>query len=62
MNEVVTAVLSNLGERHPLFLLCERVQEDQDFEQKFRALEALSELERPRTVRAIREILRIFKD
>ena len=61
MNEVLT-VLGNLGETTGSFFLYERLQADEDLDQKFQALEAISELERPQTVRALREILRIFKD
>lgn len=61
MKEVLT-VLGNLGERTGAFFLYERLGADEELDQKFQALEALSELERPRTVRAVREILKIFKE
>ena len=57
-----TTVLGNLGERTGSFFVYERLEENDNLDSKFQALEALSELERQKTVRALREILRIFKD
>jgi hypothetical protein len=62
MNESVNTVLENLGEKTNTFGLLESLVEDTELENKFQALEALSELDRPRTVRAMREILKIFVD
>ncbi len=62
MNENALSVLGTLGERTGTFFVYECLNEDNDLEVKFQALEALSELERPRTVRAMREILKIFTD
>jgi hypothetical protein len=62
MNESVNTVLENLGEKTNTFGLMEALVEDTELENKFQALEALSELDRPRTVRAMREILKIFVD
>jgi hypothetical protein len=58
----VTTVLSNLGEGTATFFLYERLRENENLDSKFQALEALSEVERKRTSRALREILRIFTD
>jgi hypothetical protein len=57
-----TTVLANLGERTASFFVYERLAEAENLDSKFQALEALSELERQKTVRALREILRIFTD
>ncbi len=62
MNESIASVLTNLGDKAATFLVAERMVEDDELEVKFQALEALSELDRPRTVKAMREILKIFKD
>lgn len=62
MSDSVNTVLENLGEQTQSFLVVERLIEDDQLEIKFQALEALSELDRPRTVKAMREILRIFVD
>jgi hypothetical protein len=62
MNEVLT-VLSNLGEQQTgAFFVYESLDTGEEPCAKFQALEALSELEEPKTVRAVREILRIFRD
>jgi hypothetical protein len=58
----ITSMLENLGEQTGTFLVVEHLVADDELEVKFQALEALSELDRPRTVRAMREILRIFVD
>ena len=58
----ITSMLENLGEQTHTFLVVEHLVADDELEVKFQALEALSELDRPRTVRAMREILRIFVD
>jgi pantothenate synthetase len=63
MGETVGTALENLGEKDAqTFLVVEHLVEDDQLETKFQALEALSELDRPRTVRAMREILKIFVD
>jgi hypothetical protein len=61
MNEVLT-VLGNLGERTGAYFVYEALETDEEPKAKFQALEGLSELETPRTVRAVIEILKIFKD
>lgn len=62
MSDAINTVLENLGEQTKSFLVVEQLLEDDQLELKFQALEALSELDRPRTVRAMREILKIFVD
>ena len=62
MSDSVSTALENLGERTRGFLVLEHLVEDDLLELKFQALEALSELDRPRTVRAMLEVLRIFAD
>ncbi len=61
MNEVLT-VLGNLGETTGAFFVYEALETGEEPHAKFQALEALSELDEPRTAPALREILRIFKD
>lgn len=62
MGDSVNSVLENLGEKAQVYQLAETLGEDTELEVKFLALESLSELDRPKTVRALREILRIFVD
>ena len=62
MGDAINTVLENLGEKTQAYQLAEAIAEDTELEVKFLALESLSELERPKTVRALREILRIFVD
>ena len=60
MSESVNSVLETLGEKTTVYQVAEAMAEDTELEVKFLALESLSELDRPKTVRAVREILRIF--
>jgi hypothetical protein len=60
--ESVQALLVNLGQKRESFRVIEVLSIDTELEQKFQALEALSEMERPRTIRACVEVLRIFKE
>jgi len=60
MEDSATSVLSTLGESGARFGVEERLREDTVLERKFDALEALSEMGRPKSVRAAKEILRIF--
>jgi hypothetical protein len=62
MHDSASRVLATLGETGPRFLLAEQLERDDELARKFDALEALSEIERPRSVRAAKEILRIFLD
>ena len=60
MQDSANHVLSSLGETSRQFLVAESLVADDELTRKFDALEALSELERPRSVKAAKEILRIF--
>ena len=60
MHDSATTVLSTLGEASRQFLVTERMGADDELTRKFDALEALSEIERPKSVKAAKEILRIF--
>lgn len=60
-DDTVEALLVNLGQKRESFKLLELIAMDDELELKFQALEALSEMERPRTVRACVEVLRIFR-
>jgi hypothetical protein len=59
-DDTVEALLVNLGQKRESFRLAELISMDDELELKFQALEALSEMERPRTVRACIEVLKIF--
>lgn len=60
MHDSATTVLSTLGETSRQFLVTECLGADDELTRKFDALEALSEIERPKSVKAAKEILRIF--